>query len=145
MPTASGVPAESLIVGETALALYRRLLVDANGVLQVNLEDNALRDLGIVDLGLAVPGSTQSNNAQVASADGSAVQAAAARNGRSGITLVAITDNVDIYYGFDAGVTTADGILFAITKSQGTKLLTQAGVWLVGSAAFTVAVHEDYD
>lgn len=142
---ASGAPAESLIVGQTALTLYRRLLTDADGVLQVNLIDSALRDLGVVDLGKAVPGATQSNNTQVSSGAGAAVAVVAARSGRVAVTLTVITDNVDVYYGFSSGVTTGDGIPIALTKFMGTKLLTQAAVWCVGTGAFTVAVHEDWD
>ena len=146
MTTASGIPAESLIVGETALALYRRLLVDADGVLQVNLEDNALRDLGIVDVGTAIPGSTTGLTSQATVDNAGADLIVAARSGRAGVTLTLITDDREVYYGFSSGITTADGALLGFTKGMSVRIATQAAVYgITASGSCVISVAEDYD
>ena len=146
MTQASGAPAEILIVGETALTLYRRLLVDADGVLQVNLSDNALRDLGIVDVGEAIPGSTTGATSQATVDNSGADLIVAARSGRAGVTLTLTTDDREVYYGFSSGITTADGALLGFTKGMSVRLATQAAVYgITTSSSCVISVAEDYD
>lgn len=142
--TDSGRPI--LLAGLDPTGLIQRMAgVTSARALLVDLVDSANRDLGIVDLGKAVPGATQGNNIHVSSGSGAAVQAVAARAGRVAVVIVPITDNVDVYYGYSSGVTTGTGIPVGLTKFMGTRIQTQAALWVVGTAAFEVAVAEEFD
>ena len=128
-----------LVTGELSFIIG----TDALGLL-VNISDSSGRDLGIVDLGKNIPGSSDFATNQVA-LGAAAVQIVPARAGRSSVTLVLITDAVDVFLGA-SGVSTATGLLLFGTKGMSIKLTTQDAVYgITGGSACTVSYWEDFD